>query len=196
MCRNWFVPAILMLALVGVAVGQDAKDKKEDSSTEAMGPPPRPEELNAYEPLIGKWQGELQFTENFPGGPGKGKGSSEIKWDLDRRVVRWEGQSTSDLGLYKYVTIMTYEPMEQTFLSYTFDNMGMVDIATVYPDASGKTWTMTSDGIDFATGAPAKNKTIMTLTDDDTLEWKWYVTPVSSPTPKLMMTGADKRQKK
>jgi hypothetical protein len=88
---------------------------------------------------------------------------------------------------------MTYDPTMQSYRSFGFDNFGMCEVATMTHDPKTRTWTALSDGFDFTTGKPAKNKYTMHIVSDDKMEWHWYMKAEGETEWKELMRGTDKR---
>lgn len=194
--KNTFVVAAVMALgvtafLAGTAISGEGQEEKKASPP--MPPPPPPPQLKALDVFVGEWRGEYEHLPAMFGQTATGTGQGKTEWVLDGRFVKGEGSGTSSYGTHKAIWMMTYDPMMQSYRSFSFDNFGTCDIATMTHDPKTRTWTSLSDGLDFASGRPGKNKVTMRFISDDRMEWHWYIKAEGETEFKLLMKGTDTR---
>lgn len=190
--------SVIVLVVVGVTAflagvafsGEGDQEKPETKVAEA---PPPPKELEALEAFAGGWKSVVEFLPAMLGQAGKGASHSTSEWVLDHRFLMTMGTTISSFGTYEHISLMTYDPMMKSYRSFTFDNQGMYDVATVTHEPDTNTWTMISEGFEIMSGKPARNKTTIRVIGDDKIEWEWSQKPEGSTEFKLLMKGTDKR---
>ena len=194
--KNAFVVAAALALgmtafLAGTATSGEGQEEKQASPP--MPPPPPPPQLRALDGFVGEWRGEYEHLPAMFGQATTGTGKGKTEWVLDGRFVKGEGTGTSSYGTHKSIWLMTYDPMMQSYRFFSFDNFGTCDIATVTQDPKTRTWTSLSDGFDFNSGRPGKNKVTMQFTSNDRMEWHWYMKAEGTTEFKLLMKGTDTR---
>ena|GEM_PF-6539134 len=184
--------ALGVTALLAVtAISGEGEVKKKTGPP--MAPPPPPLQLKALDVFVGEWRGEYEHLPSMFGEAATGTGQGKTEWVLDGRFVRGEGTGTSSYGTHRCIWFMTYDPMMQSYRSFSFDNFGTCDVGTMTHDPKTRTWTSLSDGFDFTTGKPGKNKCTMRFVSSDKMEWHWYMKVEGETDFKLLMRGTDTR---
>ena len=174
--------------------GEEPAEKKPGMpGIPGMQPPPPPPELKALQAFVGDWRGMYEFLPEMFGQPGTGTGKFHAEWVLNDRFLMGKGKSTSTFGPHEVVWLSTYDPKTQAYRSFSFDSHGTWTLAEMTYDAATKTWSETSDGMDFMTGKPAKNKSIMRFVGKDKLEWEWHQKVEGATEFKMLMKGTDTR---
>lgn len=195
MKRQVAVVAVVAVGITAFLVGAAFAGEAEEEMHAKMPPEPPapPGELKALDVFVGEWRGEYEHLPAMFGEAAKGTGRGKCEWILDNWVLKWEGSGTSTYGTHKAVSLTTYDPQMQTYRSYEFDNFGMVAVSTMTYDRPTKTWTLTSDGMNFTTGQPAKNKSTLRFVSDDKFEWEWSQQTEGETEFKPLMRGTDTR---
>lgn len=176
--------------VAGTAVSGEGQDEKKAGMPEIQPPPPQLKALGAF---AGDWQSAYEHLPAMFGEPGRGTGKFHCEWALDDWFLMGEGTSTSSFGPHKFVWMVTYDSKMPAYRSCSFDNHGMCTIATMTYQPETKTWIETSDGINFVSGKPAKNRTTMRFVSKDKLEWEWHQKVEGETEFTLMMKGTDTR---
>ena len=177
--------------VAGTAFSGEGSDEKKPGMP-GMQPPPPPE-LKALGVFAGDWRGMYEYLPAMFGQPGTGTGKFHCEWVLDNWFLMGKGASTSSFGPHKFVWLATYDPKMQAYRSFGFDNHGMCTIAEMTYQPETKTWIENSEGIDFMTGKPAKNRSTMRFVSKDKLEWEWHQKVEGATEFKLLMKGTDTR---
>ena len=81
-------------------------------------------ELKQYDSMIGSWKCEGKMT--MGGKDLKTTGTYKAAWDLDNHwvVAHFDGKAAGMPGSHKGMDIYGYDPVNKTFMSVGFDNMG------------------------------------------------------------------------
>jgi hypothetical protein len=166
MRRTW---RNVVICICTVAAGVGCSQQKMDMQN--MKPPERPKELDQLESWVGKWEGTGEMTMH--GKVMKSDATSEISWDLDKRILVERMNETmgemkmSGMGIYMYNT------REKEFKSAYVNNMGGTAHGELKYDDKTKSWKMTMkgrmmDGADMTTGEGT-----FKMPDANTMEWTW-----------------------
>jgi hypothetical protein len=176
--------------VAGTAVSGEGQEEKKVQMPQMPAPPPQ---LKALDAFVGEWRGVYEHLPAMMGQPGTGTGKFQSEWVLDGWYLMGKGVSTGTFGAHEMVWLATYDPKMQAYRSFSFDNHGNTTIAEMAYQPASRTWIETSEGIDFKTGKPAKNKSTMRFVGKDKLEWEWLQKVEGATEFTLMMKGTDTR---
>lgn len=175
---------------VGTVVSGQSQEAPEGKPA---GPPLPPAELKALDAFVGEWRSVYEFTPAFMGESGTGTGFGTSEWVLGNWFLKTTFKATGDMGEYEMIGMLTYDPVAKIYRSYSFESYGMVEEATMTYEPGTKTWTTLSDGIDYQTGKPLKNRYVMRFVSPDKLEWDWSIQREGETDFALAMKGTDTR---
>ena len=149
-------------------------EEQEAAPQEPPAAPRPPAEIKALDAFIGPWRSTYEFMPAMMGqaGTGTGTGTGSYNWMLNGWFVMSKFQGTSTMGDYEMIGMMTFDPSSKAYRAFHFSDHGECDEATMTYEPEARTWTMTSEGRDFETGKPMKNRTVMRFVTPDRLEWE------------------------
>lgn len=163
-------------------------------SMQDMQPPPRPAELDRLEPMVGEWDTEMTMTMPGSDKPMTSKGSSSIKWGLDKNyLVEHVQGDMGEMGKFQGMSVMSYDAKDKVYRMWWFDSMGAVGEGTLTCDAGGKTWNGESEGDNLRTGQKSRGYGGHTMVDNNTIDWNWRETDMWGRET-MKMTGKNKRK--
>ena len=137
--------------------------------------PPRPEELDRLDQLLGDWETEGRIDLAVLDEPIHTQGHNQAIWTLDRRVMLDRAElDMGPLGRITGQTMWTWDESIGKYRMWWFDSLGETSQAVVRYDDRSRTWHMKSTGVKYGrrTGGWGSIKHL----DDDTLEWTWVET--------------------
>lgn len=192
--KNMFaITIVVALGLTAFVAGTALSGEGQEKKVEMPEMPVPPPQLKALDGFVGEWRSAYEHLPAMFGQPGMGTGKFNSEWVLDGWFLMGKGTSTSSFGTHKMVWMATYDPKMQAYRSFSFDNYGMSTVATMTYQPETKTWTETSDGIDFKSGKPAKNRSTMRFVSEKKLEWEWHQKVEGETEFTMMMKGTDTR---
>lgn len=98
-------------------------------------------EQKALQPMVGKWQVEIDLKATPISQATKATGTENCEWFGNRHVVcRSEAKATT--GTYSQMRTLSYIPAQKQYAAYTVDSLGTALIA--YGQVMGDTWTFTT----------------------------------------------------
>jgi len=134
--------------------------------------PPRPQQLQALDMLVGDWvtEGQVQFIGMEE--PIATKGTSSARWECDKRfLIDHSDYDMGPLGPMKGVSVWGWDPQHRRFVFWWFDGFGESASGTARYDRDARTWHISTHG--QSTRCSVKNSGTIRLIDDNTLEWTW-----------------------
>jgi len=157
---------LLMATVASLGLGCAARDV--DFS--AIERPDRSEKLAAYDVFVGTWTWEAEML-NAAEADKHWSGTAEWEWALDKRCLRGKLMAKSANSEFEAEGIWSWHPRKKRYMWWMFNNWGYPQSGTARYDADTRTWTMTykSVGLD---GTASHGRYIMTVVDDDTLQWR------------------------
>jgi len=98
-------------------------------------------EQKALQPMVGRWQVEVDLKATPISQATKATGTEECSWFGNRHVV-CRSEAKAATGTYSQMRTLSYIPAQKQYAAYTIDSLGTALIA--YGQVSGDTWTFTT----------------------------------------------------
>ena len=99
-------------------------------------------EHKKMDPLVGRWQVEVDVKAAGTMPASKASGSETCEWFANLHVV-CRSEATGAAGLYKAMRTISYVPALKQYASYTVDSLGYASLAL--GQVTGSTWAFTSE---------------------------------------------------
>ena len=134
--------------------------------------PERPAELDKLNAFVGDWEYEGTATMAMLDQPLESSGSSETKWDDEKRyVVSKHVFDMEGLGQMKGMETWTYDSHSKKYRSTWVDTMGSTGTGESTLDEKTNTWHMKATS--FGPHGKTTMKGTVRFIDDDHMEWTW-----------------------
>src|SRR5690349_16249880 len=98
-------------------------------------------EQKALQPMVGRWQVEIDLKATPISQATKATGTENCEWFASRHVV-CRSEAKGATGAYSQMRTLSYIPAQKQYAAYTIDSLGTALIA--YGQATGDTWTFTT----------------------------------------------------
>ena len=98
-------------------------------------------EQKALQPMVGRWQVEIDLKATPISQATKATGTENCEWFANRHVV-CRSEAKGATGTYNQMRTLSYIPAQKQYAVYTIDSLGTALIA--YGQAAGDTWTFTT----------------------------------------------------
>ncbi|MEE9295507.1 MAG: DUF1579 family protein [Phycisphaerae bacterium] len=154
-----------------------------------------PAEMKQLEVFLGKWTSTTETKMFGSDEVMKGSGTSEVKWELGGRYL--VGHMTADMGEWgsmEGVDVWTWDPSIKKYRTWWFDDWGMTGSSTATYDPKTRTFRIKGRGRNTLDGSTTVNKGMVTIVDDNTMEWSWAEYDALGLVKHFEMTGTEKRQ--
>jgi hypothetical protein len=177
---------VVLLAVVGAAVGVGRWTAGLSLSSEAMAQPEKKEatpgaaggmemmqpgaEHKVLDVLVGDWKGEVKMWMDPAQEPMVSKGTIHREWVLDGHFVH-EAVSGDAMGggpAFQGIGVTGYNPVEKRYEAGWVDNMSMwITTMNGTYDASKKTFTFAGECLNGMTGKREKQRHVMDVSNPD-----------------------------
>ncbi len=98
-------------------------------------------EQKALQPMVGRWQVEIDLKATPISQATKASGTEDCEWFANRHVV-CRSEAKGATGSYSQMRTLSYIAAQKQYAAYTIDSLGTALIA--YGQPSADTWTFTT----------------------------------------------------
>lgn len=184
---RWLLSLMAVIPLSGCMSGSMDAD--------AWTQPARASELDALQPLVGKWKAEYEMKIAGSDEVIRSTGTNEISWGIGNRylvesmtVDMGEGKQMQGMGLW------TWDPKAKRFRTWWNDDWTGYGQGSAKYCADCRCFCFKGQSHNMAMGMSTVGSGCMQLVDDNTMKWCWKERIPWTPFTIMEMCGTSRRQ--